>query len=454
MSGAGCQAASVIAVAFTVVFVLAACGSASFDSTRPGIRTSDAGSPDSSRSSASGSTADAGANTSSEDDGADNDAPGAGLGGVCESGASQCSGNEVQTCGSSGQWSTPAACGSDVPLCMNGSCSAPSADGGAVTPPSCLPGGPGRTDCGPGGSGSESCCASLEVSPGAFYRTYDPLDSNGDGIVAPDGGPADEADPATVSGFRLDKYLVTVGRFRQYVNYVTGSAGAAPANGAGLHAHLNGGSGLANSESPGSFETGWDATDWDSEIATGPAAASTWDANLACDPCGATWTSTAGTQENLPINCVDWYESYAFCIWDGGFLPSEAEWGYAAAGGSQQREYPWGSTDPGTGITYAIYNCNYPITASGIAPVGTTILGAAYWGQFDMAGEVYEWNLDDYAPYVDPCTNCAYLSPTSFRVVRGGNFSVATAGLLASSRNFTNPPTRDIDYGFRCARAP
>src|SRR5271165_983105 len=69
-------------------------------------------------------------------------------------------------------------------------------------PPSCAPGGPGMTNCGPGGSGTESCCTSLPVTGGTFYRTF-----TNDGT-----GPTEEADPATVSGFRLDKYLVTVGR--------------------------------------------------------------------------------------------------------------------------------------------------------------------------------------------------------------------------------------------------
>ena len=55
-----------------------------------------------------------------------------------------------------------------------------------------------------GADAGVSCCASLEVPGGTFYRTY----------TSNDAGPTAEADPATVSGFRLDKYLVTVGRFR------------------------------------------------------------------------------------------------------------------------------------------------------------------------------------------------------------------------------------------------
>ena len=320
------------------------------------------------------------------------------------------------------------------------------------------------TNCGPGGSGTESCCTSLEVPGGTYDRTYNTAGSTSG---PPDGGWPDLADPATVSGFRMDKYLVTVGRFRQYVNYVTGSGGAPPANGSGIHTYLNAGQGLANSGSAGTYETGWDATDWNMYIATGAGATSTWSTNLNCDANhhDATWTIAAGSQENLPINCVDWYEAYAFCIWDGGFLPSEAEWEYVAAGASEQLEYPWGSAAPGTacpgaGCEYAIYNCDYP-SGSGsctgvanVAPVGTASLGTGYWGQLDMAGEVWEWNLDWYAPYVDPCTNCAYLVPASTRVSRGGSFADTPASLLAPLRGVGTPSYRADSGGFRCSRTP
>ncbi len=124
-----------------------------------------------------------------------------------------------------------------------------SATGSATTGASCSPGGPGMTNCGVVGDAAtpESCCTSLEVTGGTYYRTYDPVvDEDGStfAMLAADGGPTGEADPATVSPFRLDKYLVTVGRFRQYVNYLTGTTGSPPGNGSGKHTHLNGGLGL------------------------------------------------------------------------------------------------------------------------------------------------------------------------------------------------------------------
>jgi sulfatase modifying factor 1 len=335
--------------------------------------------------------------------------------------------------------------------------------GASALPLSCQPGGPGMTNC---GACSENCCTSLEVTGGTYYRTYDGVDMPaGVATLSADGGPTGEADLATVSTFQLDKYLVTVGRFRQFVNAVQppdGGPGWLPAAGSGKHTHLNGGLGLANSASPGAYEPGWAVSD-DGNIAP-------TNANLACVSPYAAWTNTAGSQENLPINCVNWSESYAFCIWDGGFLPSEGEWEYTAAGGSQQREYPWGSADPGTENEYAIYGlaiarnparCYYPsgelafcMGAANIAPVGTATLGAGLWGQLDLAGDVLEWNLDWYANY-EPCTDCAHLTATSVRVVRGGYYDSNASWLVAPYRFLGFAPTsRSVVGGLRCARSP
>jgi formylglycine-generating enzyme required for sulfatase activity len=211
------------------------------------------------------------------------------------------------------------------------------------------------------------------------------------------------------------------------------------------------GAAAANAGTP--YETGWDQAD---TFILAPT-----NANLACDPY-ATWTVEPGENENRPINCVRWEEAYAFCIWDEGFLPSEAEWEYAAAGGSQQRAYPWGSTDPGTANQYAIYGCYYPSGPPGfmcsgvsnIAAVGTAPLGAGLYGQLDLTGNTYQWTLDWYATYV-ACVDCAYLTPTSTRVIRGGSFSFDEATLFSPYRNsYPEAVNRDHAVGFRCARAP
>jgi formylglycine-generating enzyme required for sulfatase activity len=261
-------------------------------------------------------------------------------------------------------------------------------------------------------------------------------------------GPTAAADPATVSSFRLDKYAVTVGRFRQFV--AAWNAGWRPSPGSGLHSLLNGGKGLTNVAPGGGYEAGWQAADTANIAST--------DDNLACDPKYAAWTPTASTRENLPINCVNWWEARAFCIWDRGFLPSEAEWEYAAAGGDQQREYPWGTTDPGSSNQYAIFSCHYPAgnpatcsnDVSNIAPVGTAVLGAGRWTQVDLGGNVWQWMLDSSSAYA-PCTDCAYLTE-ALPVVRGGSFNLDVSTLIPSLRDSYSPDVRDYIIGFRCAR--
>jgi len=319
-----------------------------------------------------------------------------------------------------------------------------SPESGADAQPHCAPGGPGLSDC---GAAHESCCTSLPVTGGTYTRTY---------ASDADGGATDGTDPATVSSFRLDKFDVTVGRFRQFVAALNG--GWRPDPGAGKHTHLNGGLGLANNGADGGYEPGWVASD-DGNLAP-------TDTNLAtCLPFN-TWTDAPGTQETLPIDCVNWWEAYAFCIWDGGFLPSEAEWEYAAAGGGEQRKYPWGSTDPGAGNQYAIYgdgvgDCYYPSGAlapctgvSNIAPVGTTTLGAGRFGQLDLAGNMWQWNLDWHDTAYAPCTDCTNTVPTDSRVFRGGLFQYLELYLSPTSRLYGPPSVRNLYVGFRCARTP
>jgi formylglycine-generating enzyme len=342
----------------------------------------------------------------------------------------------------------------------------------ACESPSCAAGGPGMTNC---GESRECCCLSLDVTGGTFSRMYDINPLDGGIVVLPDGGDTGGADPATLAGFRLDKYLVTVGRFRQFVSAWDGGAGYLPPAGAGKQTFLNGGQGLANSGAPGTYETGWEASYNNSVAPT--------DANLTCLPSPQyqtyTWTPSPGSNENLPIVCANWYEAYAFCIWDGAFLPSEAEWEYAAAGGSEQREYPWGSTDPGSDNEYAIYGCYYPLGTAGrgcsgttgeSAPVGTATRGAGRWGQLDMVGGSEVWVIDWFAPFVDPCSDCAYLTPTAalgyagYRATRGAGSSSPVQGLHPGSvllehsgypdREPTLPDYHAYFYGFRCARSP
>jgi formylglycine-generating enzyme required for sulfatase activity len=391
---------------------------------------------------------------------------------VCTPMAVRCVDNGVDTCAPNGQWQQAVeSCGLGT-TCVNGACVAVDAgvesdvdSGSTETSPSCAPGGEGMTTC-PVGTGGDSCCDSLEVIGGTFYRAYNLVYNDaGVEVLEPpeDGGATDLADPATVSDFRLDKYDVTVARFRQFV--MASANGWVPSAGSGKHTHLNGGNGLANSGPGGGYEMGWDS-DWDAYL---PTTSSGWSMNLTGSNCSVdpvpngapTWTANPGSYESLPINCVDWWESYAFCIWDGGFLPSEAEWEYAASGGDQEREYPWGSTPPAMSEEYAIYGCDYPNGlgicngVQSIAPVGYASLGAGRWGQLDLNGNVYQWTLDWLSvPFAGSCTDCAFLAPTEpeFRMLVGSSF--ASPGLASVPNGGNTPSHRNNDIGLRCARSP
>jgi sulfatase modifying factor 1 len=293
--------------------------------------------------------------------------------------------------------------------------------------------------CGP--TGTSPCCESPVVSGGSYVRLHD---------VAADGMYPDTGDQAMVSTFRLDKYEVTVGRFRQFVAAGMGTQTAPPLGGAGGRT-LNG---MAS-------QGGWDAM-WDGRL---PINTGDLVARVKCDPNFQTWTDAPGGNESRPMNCVNWYVAMVFCTWDDGFLPTEAEWHYAASGGSDQRAYPWsvpaaflgidsnrtsykeGADCVGDGMT----GC----TLSDLVPVGSKPTGDGRWGQSDLGGNLWEWTLDWWAPPFpqSPCIDCANLTPDMYRVTHGGGYG-HDAGFLRASYRYNEPPGFGGHYiGFRCARA-
>jgi len=293
-------------------------------------------------------------------------------------------------------------------------------DGGM--PPSCS--GLAAT-CGP--SGNESCCTSLLVPGGAFYRGYDGVDFT------------NRSFPATVADFYLDKYEITVGRFRAFVNAGMGTQANPPASGAGTNPLLTG--------------SGWDST-WNKNLRKDTASLKT---AVACENRHQTWTDTAGSNESDPMNCLDWYTAFAFCAWDGGRLPTEAEWLYAASGGSEQRYYPWSSPPTSTTVddSYAVY-CGGSCKIQNVGSKSPR--GDGKWGQADLAGNLLEWVLDWYtSPYPTPCIDCADVAAGSYRVARGGYFDGEALDLHSSSDSTraTFAPDALLDWtGSRCARTP
>jgi sulfatase modifying factor 1 len=297
-------------------------------------------------------------------------------------------------------------------------------------------------NCGP--NGDQDCCESPVVPGGTFFRDYD---------VAADGKYSDKTHPATISDFRLDKYEVTVGRFRGFVEGGLGTSECAPAAGTGAHPHL--------------ADSGWDPA-WNDYLPTTEAELG---ASLSTDCVSgamySTWSDVPGNKERFPANCVTWYEAMAFCIWDGGYLPTEAEWNYAAAGGSEQRAFEW--SVPPDSVEYDCSRATYqdPLNqCSRFFPAGVKSAGDARWGHSDMAGNVQEWNLDWWAcglptPYIDPCVDCARLQPYAactmpLRWTRGSAADLDPKFMRVANTvgSFYNPSTPTAAFGFRCARPP
>jgi serine/threonine-protein kinase len=147
------------------------------------------------------------------------------------------------------------------------------------------------------------------------------------------------------------------------------------------------------------------------------------------------------TNENMPIVNVNWDDAQAYCGWMGGRLPTEAEWEYAARGGSTEARY--GPLDE-----VAWYDGN-----SGNQTHDVAQKRANGFGLYDMLGNVWGWVNDWYdehyyqgSPSQDPQGPASGQS----RVLRGGSWYYNPRYVRVSTRFRLDPASWYIGNGFRC----
>lgn len=186
---------------------------------------------------------------------------------------------------------------------------------------------------------------------------------------------------------------------------------------------------------------------------------------------GDRWQPVPGT-ETWPMVLVSWYGARAYARWANcrdwrdesdnieSFLPSEAQWEYAARGGDARR-YPWGDDEPTPELaSYEQHERKraYTIADLPLSPVNTR-LGMSPFGLHHMAGNVWQWCADWYAPdfYTTEAArrrNPINQTPTGVRSERGGSW-VGSASLIRSTfRRARAPYARGRCLGFRCIGDP
>ncbi|MDO5342000.1 MAG: SUMF1/EgtB/PvdO family nonheme iron enzyme [Bacteroidia bacterium] len=167
-----------------------------------------------------------------------------------------------------------------------------------------------------------------------------------------------------------------------------------------------------------------------------------WEAVMGSNP-----SSFKGSK--LPVEKVSWDDCYNFIrklnqLTGRNFrLPTEAEWEYAARGGSRSRGYKYSGSNSINVVAW--YEDN---SGKKPHPVGTKTPNEL--GIYDMSGNVWEWCQDWEGSYGSGSqTNPQGPSSGSYRVIRGGGWNTYSFFCRVSHRDGNAPGYRDYYLGFR-----
>jgi formylglycine-generating enzyme required for sulfatase activity len=167
--------------------------------------------------------------------------------------------------------------------------------------------------------------------------------------------------------------------------------------------------------------------------------------------------SAANAAENLPMRDISWDEAQLYLKWLSTVsrkpyrLPTEAEWEYAARGGTTSR-YWWGEQMKGGNASCK--GCGEPWKADAPPPAGSFV--ANPFGLLDMNGSVWEWVQDCWhSSYKGaPSDGSAWADATcQSRVIRGGSWREDGSYMLSTTRFKYDASVRQSQNGFRVARS-
>ncbi len=136
------------------------------------------------------------------------------------------------------------------------------------------------------------------------------------------------------------------------------------------------------------------------------------------------------------------------CNWgaNGYRLPSEAEWEFAAHGGTQTHNYTYSGSNTLGDVAWYFLN-------SGMVTHPVGIKAANELGLFDMNGNVWEFVWDIYEDYSNEPQNNPHGPVTGdYRVVRGGGWDDIATNCLLTLRATSEPTMYGHNVGFRVCR--